>query len=546
MNRKNVLLFALVGFIAFLSGGWLLQRGGAQSGNVYDKARLFESVVSYLSEYYVDSLGEGHIYDLAIDGMLKQLNDPYTTFLRPKDFEDLTVSTTGNYGGLGIRIEASDGWIQVVTPLPDTPAERAGVQAGDRIVEVEGVSTHEWSMDKAVSSLRGEPGQEAHITVVRPGVAEPIKFTIVRDRIHVKSVEGGTVLADGTGYVRLVQVSESSAQELGDEIERLRKQGARTMVLDLRGDPGGLLNEGVAVSDLFLNRGQVVVETRGRAPGSSEVYRADHPQQWPDMPMVVLVNGYTASAAEIIAGALQDHDRALIVGTPTFGKGLVQSVIQLGPGPEALKLTTGRWYTPSGRVLERPNRRDRVLVAETPAGGVEDSIAAVPDSAAADTARPVFHTDAGRVVYGGGAITPDLAVRPDTLTGPEQLFARELGSRVPEYRAALTTYALDLKAKDAITKPDFRVTPAMRATLVKRLEARGIALPDSVFAGAGQLLDEQLGDELANYVFGRQTQIQRQLARDPQVKEAIALLARATSPAELFTLAARTEKSPAH
>ena len=155
MKRKNALLFGLVGFAAFVSGGWLLQRGSDRSGNVYQQARLFENVVAYLADYYVDSLDEGHLYDMAIDGMLKELNDPYTVFLRKKDLEDLTVATTGNYGGLGIRIEASDGWIQVVAPLPGTPAERVGVQAGDRIIAVEDSSTHEWSIDKAVSKLRG-------------------------------------------------------------------------------------------------------------------------------------------------------------------------------------------------------------------------------------------------------------------------------------------------------------------------------------------------------------------------------------------------------
>ena len=205
MRRRNVVLFVLVGFVAFLSGGWLLQRGGDHSSNVYQQARMFESVVAYLSEYYVDSLDEGHIYDLAIDGMLKELNDPYTTFLRPADVEALSVTTTGNYGGLGIRIEANDGWIQIVAPLPETPAERAGVQAGDRIVEVNGESAHDWPVDKAVSKLRGEPGQAADITVVRPGVAEPIKFHIVRERIHVQSIEGGTVLPGGVGLPSLAR-----------------------------------------------------------------------------------------------------------------------------------------------------------------------------------------------------------------------------------------------------------------------------------------------------------------------------------------------------
>jgi carboxyl-terminal processing protease len=513
-------------------------------------------VVAYLAEYYVDSLDEARIYDLAIDGMLKELKDPYTAFLRPRDVEALSVSTTGNYGGLGIRIESSDGWIQVVSPLPDTPAERVGVQAGDRIIEVEGESTHEWPQDKAVGRLRGEPGVAAHITIARPGVPEPIRFTIVRERIHVRSVEGGMVLPGGIGFLRLLGVSEASARELSEEIERLRQQGARSLVLDLRDNPGGLLNEGVAVSDLFLDRGDVVVETRGRAPGASGVFRATRVQRWPDMPLVVLVNGRSASAAEIIAGAFQDHDRALIVGTPTFGKGLVQSVFELAPGPQALKLTTGRWYTPSGRVLERPSaRRDELVLARAEAAD-SDSTAAVAlraggdtaqaDSAAVDSTKPKFYTDGGRLVLGGGGITPDRVVNPDTLSTAEQAFAAALGRRVPEFRASLTAFALDVKGRNAVTDSSVEVTPAMRTQLVRQLRERGIDLPDSVFAGAGQLLDEQLGDEIARYVFSRSAEIRRQLARDRQVREAIALLQRAKSPAELFTLAAQAEKSARH
>jgi carboxyl-terminal processing protease len=528
MHRKNVFLFGLVGAIAFTSGGWLLQRGGERAGNVYQKARLFENVVAYLAEYYVDSIDEGRLYDLAIDGMLKELKDPYTSFLRAEDFADLTVSTTGNYGGLGIRIEPNDGWIQVVQPLPDTPAERLGVQAGDQIVEVDGESTHEWSSDKAVSRLRGEPGSSVIITVVRAGVPEPIRFTVIRERIHVASVEGATVLPGGVGFIRLLGVSEAAARELSEEITRLRGEGARTLILDLRNNQGGLLNEGVAISDLFLDRGQLVVETRGRAPGASGVFKASRPQAWPDMPVVVLVNGNSASAAEIIAGALQDHDRALVLGTTTFGKGLVQSVVELGPGPQALKLTTGRWFTPSGRQLERPVRRGAVPLAVVD----DDSTEAAPDSA-----RPTFHTDAGRVVTGGGGITPDRVVRPDTLSAGEQVFARVLGARIPAFRAALSAYALGVKGRNGVSSPDFTITAAMRRGLIAEMRERGIDLPDSVFAGATGLLDEQLGDEITRYVFGRPAEIRRQVARDAQVRAATAVLARARTPAELFALA---------
>ncbi len=539
MRRKTVVLLGLVGFIAFLSGGWLLQRGGTRSGNIYQQARMFESVVAYVADYYVDSLGEGQVYDMAIDGLLRELGDPYTTFLRPEDFERLRISTTGNYGGLGIRIEVSDGWITVVTPLPGTPAERAGVQAGDRIIEVDGESTHEWAIDRAVSELRGPAGEPVDITIARPGIPEPLEFTIERARVHVKSVQYGTVLPGGIGYVQLATVSEASARELAEEIERLRGEGATSLILDLRNNPGGLLNEGVAVTDLFLDRGQVVVETRGRAPGASAVHRASRDQRWADMPLVVLVNQNSASAAEIIAGALQDHDRGLILGATTFGKGLVQTVFELGPGPQALKITTGRWYTPTGRVLERPDHQDRTRIAAVVAAD-EEPIAAVTAPEPPDSLR--FYTDGGRVVYGGGGIRPDLVVALDGLSEAEQGFARALGRRIPDYRSALTTYALEIKGEGRIKDPDFPVTPAMRTELVQRLEERGIDLADSVWAGAAELLDLQIGYEVTRYVFGRVAEIRRQMQRDAQVKQAIALLRQVTTPNELLTLAMRAQE----
>lgn len=529
MTQRKIVLVVLVGFIAFLSGGWLLQRGSG-TASVYQQARLFDNVVAYVADFYVDSLSEQAIYDKAIDGLLRELEDPYTTFLRPEDLQELSVSTTGNYGGLGIRIEIADGWITVVAPLPETPAERAGMQSGDRIVEVDGVSTHEWSMDKAVGTLRGEPGSAVRLTVVRAGVPEPLRFTVERAQVHVKAVQFAAVLEGGVGYVQLAGVSERSASELEQEVNRLRREGATTLIFDLRNNPGGLLDEGIAVADLFLERGQVVVETRGRAPDATATYRARGAQKWADMPVAVLVNGGSASASEIIAGALQDHDRALILGTQTFGKGLVQTVYQMGPA-QALKLTTGRWYTPAGRVLERPRGEQGIALAE-----LEDE-PGPGDSVSLDS-LPTFRTDAGRIVYGGGGIRPDVVVRADTLTTREQQFGRALGSTIPVYRDVLSTYALDLKGQNGITDPDFTVTPQMLQEFRRRLAAREVTVADSVWNGASPLLDRQLGYEITRYVFGRPAEIRRQLRHDAQVAEAAALLRRADSPRAVFSLAA--------
>lgn len=525
MKTQRALLLVLVGVVSFVSGGWLLQRGVARGSNIYQQARLFDDVLSYISEYYVDSLGEAELYDMAIDGLLDQL-DPYTTFLRPEDFAELTESTTGNYGGLGIRIEVRDGWITVVAPLPGTPAAEAGIEAGDRIVEVDGRSAYGWKSDQAVDVLRGEPGSVVRLGVVRPGLQEAMEFTVERALIHIKAVQLATVLEPDVGYVSFVNsnISEEITDELVEAVEDLLDKGAKSLILDLRNNPGGLLDQGIALSDLFLEPDEVVVSTKGRARGSTRSYRARRSARWHDLPMVILVNGGTASASEIIAGALQDHDRALIVGTPTFGKGLVQTLFNMG-GRRALKLTTARWYTPSGRSIQRPSRDT--------SGTAVANVAERP----ADSTM-VYRTDMGRVVMGGGGIQPDIVVPGDTLTSDEQEFLRELGSRFPEYRDAMTTYALELKGSHAVREPSFRVDAGMLRELRDRLRQKGIELTDQEWRGARRFIEQQLAYEVTRYVFGRDVEQLRRMQDDRQLRTALDLLRRADSSEELFSLAA--------
>jgi len=530
MIRHKGAVVAVVALAALVSGGWFLQRQTEPAGSVYQQARLFDDVLAHVADYYVDSLDERQLYQMAIDGMLDQLGDPYSVFLKPDDFRQLSEATTGNYSGLGIQIDVRGGWITVIAPLPDTPAERAGIQTSDRIIELDGRSTEGWNQEKAVKELRGPVGAKAELLIRRAGVDQPIKFSLTRATIHIRSVDPRItmMLDDRVGYIALSPVSESSTRDVAAAIDTLLKQGMKSLIFDLRNNPGGLLDQGVAVSDLFLDPGKEIVETRGRAAGSSHEFSDTKPQTWPRLPVVVIVNGGSASAAEIIAGALQDHDRAVLVGTPTFGKGLVQSFWRLSP-ETGLKLTTARWYTPSGRTIQRVTRTEAEQEAQV--------IAAQRGQDAKPDTTLVFKTDAGRTVYGGGGIRPDIYIVADTFTTAERTFIRALADKIPLYRDALTSYAIELKEGNRLPNPNFTVTEGMVDEVVRRIRAKGAELPDSVIGGARTLIQQELGYEAARYVFGRSAEFRRRVADDQQVKRALALAQKAKTPQDLLTLA---------
>ena len=530
MTRQRIILVtSVVAVAAFLSGGWFMQQGSRGDANVYQRARLFDDVLSHVADYYVDTLNEGQLYNMAITGMVRELHDPYSVFLTGRDLTGLNEVTTGNYGGLGIQIEVRDNAIVVVAPLPESPAERAGIQTGDRIIEVNGQSTAQWNQEQAVRNLRGPENTNVALKIQRPGVTDLLGFNLVRARIHARSVRTAMMVNDHVGYVELNPFSEESADELTAAIDSLKGAGLRSLILDLRGNPGGLLDEGIAVSELFLDPGQEVVATRGRAPGSNRQYTDQETQRYPDLPIVVLVNAGTASASEIVAGALQDHDRALVIGQPTFGKGLVQTLFKLS-GDAALKITTARWYTPSGRSIQRRAHSEEEQEALT------DSAALRPDTGA--PAGPTYHTDHGRVVAGGGGIVPDVAVRPDST---DQVAARvlntALGKNVPAFNDALAAYALDVRARHAVSAPTFAVSPEMRAAFLASLARRGVTLDARTVTQAQHFIDEDIGYEVAQFSFGRSGSVRRLFDEDPVLMEAVRYATQARTPAELLGLA---------
>jgi carboxyl-terminal processing protease len=520
VTRRRLIPFVLI-FLATLSiAAWLLQRRTPEAEQLFDQAKLLDDIVAYVSRNYVDSVDQPDLYRLAIDGMLKQLGDPYTDFLEGEDVRELSMSTTGNYDGLGIRIETSDGWITVVTPLAGTPAEEAGVLAGDRIVDVEGKPTRGWTTDEAVLALRGERGSTVHLRIARPGSPTLLDFALERSPIHVNAVRHQQLVAPDIGYVWLETVSEKSAEELAGAVDSLRRRGATKMIVDLRYNPGGLLTQAIAISDLFLDNRDVVVETRGRDPRSSKVYRADGGERWKGMPVVLLVNEFSASAAEIVAGALQDHDRAVLVGSPTFGKGLVQTVFPFRRD-EALKVTTGRWYTPLGRSIQRDHHDDPLTLLLGADEGVEES----PDSGGRgeDTTGTTVTTPSGRVLRGKG-IHPDVSALPDSASPAERAFTRALGAQVQTFRDVLTSLAIDMKDSVAVTEEGVDVTRVMRSTLFDRLTDRGVKIPTKVWDDAREVVDRELTYQMLRYGVDRGAEMRRRTSDDAIVQRAVSIL----------------------
>jgi carboxyl-terminal processing protease len=527
--RSRAVVVAAVFAVALVSGGWLMQAGyGASSSSTYARARLFDEVMAHVENDYVDTVNETDLYKKAVDGMLLELHDPHSLYLTPDRLAKLNESTTGRYAGVGIQMDVRDGWITVVAPLAGTPAQRAGILTGDRLVEIDGHSTRGWTADEAMKAIRGDPGTVVHVQVERPGASARLPFTLTREEIHFHSVQHALMLKDGIGYVDLAVFSENSDRELRSAIDSLRRAGMRKLIFDLRGDPGGLLDQGVAVADLFLDPGQKIVSMRGRTSAADHDFVDRFPQSWPEMPMVVLVDSGSASASEIVSGALQDHDRAVIVGTTSYGKGSAQSLFTM-PDGGALKLTTALWYTPSGRSINRPRTDDD-----------DDSDDDALRTLGADTTRPQFHTDAGRVVLGGGGITPDVPVSDSAESAAAAELQAALGKHVADFRDVLTDYALDLKGKGAVTTAGFTVTPAMRNDLYERLRKRDVTLPRSVFDDNAQLIDRLIGDQVARYVFGPEAEFERSTKNDQAIATAVRLLQGASTPPALLKEASKS------
>jgi carboxyl-terminal processing protease len=517
-SRRSAFLILLVIVICGFLGVGFSQRsgaypGGASDSDVRDSLRHFSEVYSLVEQNYAEPVNpDKAIYSGAIPGMLHVL-DPHSNFFDPKSYSLLREEQSGKYYGVGMQIAPRNNKIIVVAPFVGSPAYKVGVRPGDVILAVDGKPTDNLSVSDVADMLKGPRGTNVHITVTREETDKPVEFNVIRDEIPRNSVDLKFFIKPGIGYMHITAFNETTEDEVESALQQFGD--LKGLVLDLRSNPGGLLNEGVGVADKFLKKGQVIVSHRGRS-SPEKTYRAAHGNAGKDYPLVVLVNRNTASAAEIVSGAIQDHDRGLVVGEVTFGKGLVQTVYPLSENT-GLALTTAKYYTPSGRLIQR-DYNGVSLYDYYFSRQQEDN----PNTNANTQSKEVKLTDSGRTMYGGGGITPDVKVAPLKPNRFED-------SLLVKY--AFFNFARHYLNGRHIDK-NFEVTDAVMQEFRKFLDSQKIPYTEAEINEGLDYIKSNIKSELFISEFGQEEGLKVKAQNDPQVLAALNQLGKAKELAE--------------
>jgi len=495
----------------FCVGALLLIGTGLQPSEPATGPELLRHVFELVNNNALDLQPGEDLYEKAARGLLDRINDPYAELFSPEQMAAFTRESIGdNYGGLGLEVGLDDSVAVITKVFADGPAMVGGLKPGDRIVAVDGQRTVGRELDDVTSHLRGRIGTPVEVTIARAGSA-PLVHRVTRAAVHQPAVPFTTLLEDSIGYVPLRRFGETASKELSTALRALQEKGARRIVLDLRGNGGGRLGEAIDVASLFLPRSSAIVDVRSRSVGNALVRSFRSPLE-PSAPLVVLTDGATASASEIVAGALQDNDRALVLGTVSYGKGLVQELIPLDRG-WVMKLTTARWLTPSGRSIQRDGQRHT-----TRAFGRDD--------------RPRYRSEAGRIVYGGGGIFPDSVVTPDTARNGERDFLIALTRQNAPVAPAVLGVTLERLDRHAAGR---EMTDAeARAAFRRRFREAGVQIEDHTWNAGSALIDRTLAARLDELLRGEESSFRQLMHEDAQLRVAISLLRGANSMDELI------------
>lgn len=393
--------------------------------NLRESISKFNDVLTFTEKYYVEEIDTQKLVESAINGMLAEL-DPHSVYIPPKEMTQVEESFRGDFEGIGIEFQVVNDTLTVVSPITGGPSEALGIMSGDRIIKIDEKNVIGITNDDVRKKLRGKAGTEVKVSILRVGVAKALEFNIIRDKIPLYSVDTHFMLDNTTGYVSVSRFSETTYDELVEALNDLNKNGMQQLILDLRGNPGGYLNQAVKISDLFISGKKKIVYTEGRRPEFDEEYFATESSKFENIPLIVLINRGSASASEIVSGAIQDWDRGLVVGETSFGKGLVQRQFDLSDN-SALRLTISQYFTPSGRLIQRDykNKKNKEEYYADAMDGEETEGENLNHKAEQDSARPEYKTSKGRIVYGGGGITPDYIVKQGTITPYTQNLLRK-------------------------------------------------------------------------------------------------------------------------
>ncbi len=518
-------------------------------GNIFTQLNKIKDVLSLIQNNYVDTVDVQELTSNAITSMLSQL-DPHSVYMTPQVTEQEGERFQGSYQGVGLEILVVNDTLMVVNPMGGGPAARLGILSNDRIIEISDTGCIGITTQGAAKKLRGPKGTKVGVTILRAGEKEPLKYDIVRDNISITSVDVALMLRDDVGYISVNRFAATTDDEMRAALDTLRRQGMKKLILDLRGNPGGILNEAVDMADEFLDGGpggaqRKVVYTKSHDGRMDETFYAKTGEAYEKLPLVVLISHGSASASEIVAGALQDWDRALIVGETSFGKGLVQRQWEL-PDGSAVRLTVARYYTPSGRLIQRPydglDRDEYVMQAYTTddTTGVEDRPRSGGDPAGAvpgrpDSARPEYATGAGRIVYGGGGITPDHIVKPGTLTGTTSNMLRRnvfylfVSAYLDGDGRSLRADFPDL---DSFTDR-FHIDDAIVKSFVDFVKSKEIAVDGDEFSTDEPYIRTRLKAQIGQSLFNDPGWFRTMLPSDNQVGKALELLPEAEKMAQV-------------
>lgn len=533
--RVSTLMVAGAVLVGFVMGSFLTGQVHAES-TILSQLRVFSQILRHVKANYVEDVESEELVEAAIRGMLEEL-DPHSNYVEPEAFSRMNERNTGQYEGIGISFEMRDGWITVISAIEGGPSAHLGIRPGDQITEIEGESAKGLANEEVVSKLKGPKGTTVQIKVARPGLESELDFTIHRDKIPIYSIPYSFMLDDDrTGYVRMIRFSATTSEELETSLRKLEEAGMTRLILDLRNNSGGFLNQAIEVADRFISGNQVIVYTKGRIDGSSQHYYSTDQATHDNFPLIVLVNHGSASASEIVAGAVQDHDRGVVAGVTTFGKGLVQRQYMLDDG-SALLLTVARYYTPSGRLIQRPYEDREEYLRHW---GDADNADADPDTAG----RPLHYTlNEKRIVYGGGGIRPDIVI-PNP-PAPNEVQSKLEASRLFfEFANEYATRTLD---KDTVAFNDFLNEyevddDALEEFYTHALATDVIEVTQDELNENADYIRTALKRELAGNLWGQTARYRVYLQNDEVVANALSHFSEAEMMARVYTEAVENQR----